>query len=132
QVQQLDIETLSARARVDLAVYTEQVRALIAHVDHRGYERPMNSDTAFWTNHQGQARRPMSDAQARAFLEQLRHVPRYFEQHVQNMRTGLARGFAPPAVSMAGREGTARAVAQAADAAGTGYLTPFTSLPETT
>src|SRR5699024_6338854 len=48
------------------------------------------------------------------------------------MRAGLARGFAPPAVPMAGREGTARTVAQAADAAGTGYLTPFTSLPETT
>ncbi|MGC0249868.1 DUF885 domain-containing protein [Pseudactinotalea sp. Z1748] len=127
----LDTAALSARARVDLAVYLTQIEALIAHVEHRVFERPMNSDTAFWTDHQGLARVSMTYEQAQAFLEQLRQLPRWFDQHIENMRTGLRRGFAPPRVAMAGREGTARSVAEATSADHVAYLRPFTDLPAT-
>lgn len=126
EVSEIDAEPLDDRTRVDQAVYLQQLEVLISQVDHRHFERPANADSAFWTDHVGQipaALRRSGDA--RAFIDQLAQLPRWFSQHVENMRAGLARGFAPPRVSMVGRADPVRAVAAATGPEHTSYAVPF-------
>lgn len=130
EVEAIDPDSLDDRTRVDRAVYVDQLRTLIAQVDHRMHERPANADTAFWGEHSGRARRALRDLdEADRCLAQLAEVPRWFEQHIVNMRAGLARGFAPPRVTMAGREGPCASVARAERAEDTPYLAQFEELP---
>ncbi len=128
----IDEQELSDRGRVDRAVYLDQLRTLLAQVEHRLHERPANADSAFWTDHQGRARRASwTFADAERFLAQLTDLPRWFAQHIENMRSGVARGFGPAAVSMQGRQEPVRSVADAASSAETPYWAPFTELPAT-
>lgn len=125
-VRAVDERELSDRARVDRAVYLDQLRTLIAQVEHRLHERPANADSAFWTDHQARARRASwTFDEAERFLAQLGELPRWIEQHIDNMRSGVERGFGPAAVSMAGRQEPVRSVADAAGATETPYWSPF-------
>ena len=121
-----DPESLSEKARVDRAVFLDQLTTLLERVRFRDWERPANADEAFWVSHTGATRRPLaSAAEAEDYLDQLRQVPRWFAQHVENMRAGVARGFAPPKVTMQGREAPVRAVAEAPSARETPYYERF-------
>ncbi|ASO20631.1 uncharacterized protein (DUF885 family) [Actinoalloteichus hoggarensis] len=127
QVSALDVDALDAVSRVNLAVYVQQVETLVTAVEHRQYERPANADTAFWTTHADRANGTLHDVtEAEAFLRQLAELPRWFSQHIENMRAGLARGFGPARVSMAGRSDPVRSVASAETAEKTRYAAPFT------
>ncbi|APU15434.1 MULTISPECIES: DUF885 domain-containing protein [Actinoalloteichus] len=131
RVRALDTDALDASTRVDLAVYVQQVETLVSGVEHRQFERPANADTAFWTTHADRANGTLRDAgEAEAFVTQLADLPRWFAQHIQNMRAGLARGFGPARVSMAGRADPVRSVAAAASAEQTRYAAPFLSARE--
>lgn len=133
RIERIDADALSDAARVDRAVYLDQLRTLVAQVEHRMHERPANADSAFWTDHQGRARRATWTADdAERLLAQLADVPRWIDQHVANMRAGLERGFGPARVSMTGRAEPVRAVAEADDVRETPYLVPFTQLPAST
>jgi uncharacterized protein (DUF885 family) len=125
-VEFLDPTELDSRSRVDRAVYLQQLEVLIAQVGNRHFERPANADSAFWTDHAGLASNPLrSQDDARAFIAQLSQLPRWFDQHINNMRAGLSRGFAPPRVSMIGRSDPVRSVACAAQPEDTSYAAPF-------
>ncbi|AOS63766.1 hypothetical protein TL08_14785 [Actinoalloteichus hymeniacidonis] len=126
EVRALDVAELDDQTRVDLAVYVQQVQTLVSGVEHRQFERPANADTAFWTTHADRANVVLRDeTEAEAFLTQLAELPRWFDQHIENMRTGLARGFAPPRVSMAGRSDPVRSVSSASSPEETRYAAPF-------
>lgn len=130
ELDQLPVTELSDDARVDHEVYAQQLDTLIERQRFRMYERPANADTAFWTQLSARTERRFTSAeQARRYLEQLSDVPRYFTQQVENMRRGLARGFAPPKVTMTGREAPIRAVAEATAATDVSYYAPFRELP---
>ena len=121
---------LSDRMRIDRAVYLDQLQTLVAQVEHRLHERPANADSAFWTDHQGRARRVnWSLLDAQRYLAQLAQLPRWFEQHIENMRSGIARGYGPARVSMQGRQEPVRSVAEAASAGDTPYWAAFADLP---
>lgn len=110
----LDPEQLDPQAQSDRAVYLYQLDTLINQVEHRQYEAPVNSDTAFWQDLLSLARRPFgTEEQLHGYLSVLRQVPEHFSAQITNLRAGLARGFAPPRVSMVGRDATARTVALA-------------------
>lgn len=116
---------LSHAARSDREVYLYQLDTLIAQVEHRTYETPVNSDTAFWQDILEVARKPYTTTSAvEAYLSMLADVPTHFSAHMTNMRAGLARGFGPPRVAMAGREATARTVAVATAAEDTDLFLP--------
>ena len=98
---------LSADNRINLAVYRPQVENLAAEVRFRSYEMPFNSDSQFWSDLGFMTRRPLDSAQAaRNYIAKLDDVPRYFDEHIVNMRAGLARGYSVPRVSVLGRDRT--------------------------
>ncbi|QCP14464.1 DUF885 family protein [Pseudoduganella umbonata] len=124
-------DTLSADERINYAVYRAQVSALAANVRFREYEKPLNADSSFWFNMTYEARKPFRTKQDYVnYVAQLNDVPRYFNEQVANMRAGLARGFTPPKVTLAGRDATIAGVA-GAKPADTPFYLPFKEMPAT-
>jgi uncharacterized protein (DUF885 family) len=62
---------------------------LIANQRFRDYEMPVNSDTTFWTDIGYTARRTFRTREDYTnWIAQLRDVPRYFNEQMDEMRAG--------------------------------------------
>lgn len=123
---------LSAGEKVNYAVYRAQIAALVSAQQFREYEKPLNADTAFWSNVADDARGNFTNvAQYQAYIKRLRDMPRYFSEETANMRAGLARGFTPPRVTLTGRDTGLSSIAEAKTAQDTVYYLPFKQMPET-
>jgi uncharacterized protein (DUF885 family) len=125
-------DKLSAPERINYQVYKAQIAALIAGQEFREYEKPLNADSAFWSNMASGARKPLAnEKQYRDFLKQLADMPRYFNEEIDNMRAGLARGFTPPKVTLVGRDGSITSVTDAKTPQDTVFYMPFKTMPAT-
>jgi len=128
----IDGAGLSAPEKINYAVYRAQIAAFAEAQRFREYEQPVNADSAFWSDITYIARRPLkNEAEYRTYLAQLADLPRYFSEEIVNMRAGLARGFTPPKVTLAGRDAPLKAIGEAKDPRDTVYYTPFKSMPAT-
>ncbi len=126
----IDAAALSKPERINYAVYRAQVQALHEAQRFREYEQPVNADSSFWTDITYAARRPFKSAEEyRDYIAMLRDMPRYFREQLVNMRAGLARGFTPPRVTLAGRDAPLAAVAEAKTPQDTIFYTPFKEMP---
>ena len=126
----IDATQLSAENRVNLAIYRPQVENLAAQVRFRSYEMPFNSDSSFWSNLGFMTRRPLRTvADYRSYIARLADVPRYFDQHVTNMRVGLQRGFTVPRAVLDGRDVAIAAVADLEDPEQSAFYDPLRKLP---
>ena len=126
----IDADTLSPENRINLAIYRPQVENLAAEVRLRAYEMPFNSDSSFWSNLSFMARRPMKTAEDyRAYAARLRDVPRYFDQHIGNMRAGLKRGFSVPRAVLDGRDVSIAMVAELKDPEQSTFYGPYRKMP---
>jgi uncharacterized protein (DUF885 family) len=120
---------LSAGEQINLDVYYPQIQVLIASQRFRDFEMPANSDTTFWTDIGYTARRNFRTAQDyRNWIGQMRDIPRYFHEQMDEMRAGMKRGFTPPRVTMEGRDSSITAVTNATPEASLFY-TPFKDMP---
>jgi len=120
---------LSAREQLNYAIYRPQIQVLIANQQFRDFEMPANSDTTFWTDIGYTARRPFRTVQDyRNWIAQMRDIPRYFHEQMDEMRSGLKRGFTPPRVTMEGRDASLTAVTNATPE-GSLFYTPFKDMP---
>jgi uncharacterized protein (DUF885 family) len=121
----IDRVQLSPKEQINYDVYRPQIEVLIEHQRFRTYEMPANSDSSFWTDLGYTARRNFRKPDDyRNWLGQLRDVPRYFHEQMDEMRAGAARGFTPPAITMAGRDASITAGIEATPEASFFY-TPF-------
>jgi len=125
----IDRSALCAAERLNYDIYRPQIEVLIASQRFRDYEMPANSDSTFWTDIGYTARRPFRTVQDyRNWISQMRDIPRYFRQQMDEMRAGLKRGFTPPRVTMEGRDASLTAVTEATPQASLFY-TPFNEMP---
>jgi uncharacterized protein (DUF885 family) len=125
----IDRATLSTTEQLNYDIYREQIAVLIANQRFRDFEMPANSDTTFWTDLGYTARRPfrtISDYEH--WLAQMRDIPRYFREQMDEMRAGLKRGFTPPRVTLEGRDASITAVTEATPE-GSLFYTPFRDMP---
>src|SRR3989440_3583007 len=121
--------SLSAKEQVNYDIYRAQIEVLIANQRFRDFEMPANSDTTFWTNIGYTARRPFRTlVDYQHWIAQMRDIPRYCHDQMQEMRAGMRRGFTPPRVTMAGRDTSITAVTDATPQASLFY-TPFRDMP---
>ncbi len=122
-------EALSAEHQVNYDIYRPQLQVLIANQRFRDYEMPANADTTFWTDLGYTARRPFRTLQDyKNWVQQMKDVPRYFHEQMDEMRAGMKRGFTPPKVTMTGRDSSITAVTEAKPEASLFY-TPFKDMP---
>ncbi|HEY0748949.1 MAG TPA: DUF885 family protein [Steroidobacteraceae bacterium] len=120
---------LSAAEQLNYDIYRPQIAALIAEQQFHDYEMPANSDTTFWTDIGYTARRQYRSAQDyRNWIAQMKDIPRYFHEQMDEMRAGLKRGFTPPRVTLEGRDASITAVTDATPQASLFY-TPFKDMP---
>ncbi|HVM38692.1 MAG TPA: DUF885 family protein, partial [Sphingomicrobium sp.] len=120
---------LSPEERVNAAVFRTILENGIADARFREWEMPLNSDSNFWTYLD--ASRPFETAaEYRRYIARMRDIPRFFDQHMANMRAGMQRGFTVPRVTLAGRDVS---IANFADAAveKSAFYKPFEKLPAT-
>jgi uncharacterized protein (DUF885 family) len=117
--------SLSAAEQVNYDIYRDQLEVLIANQKFRDYEMPANSDTTFWTDLGYTARRQFRTlTDYEHWIAQMRDIPRYFHEQMDEMRAGMKRGFTPPRVTMEGRDASITAVTDATPEASLLY-TPF-------
>lgn len=125
-------EKLSAEERINYQVYKAQIGAMVAEIAFREYEKPLNADTAFWSNLAYGARRTLTtEKEYRDYIGQLKDVPRYFDEEIVNMRAGLERGFTPPKVTLVGRDSSITSVTDAKTPQETVFYQPFKTMPAT-
>ena len=130
QLDAIDASQLSEQNQVNLAVYRPQLEALAANVRLRAYEMPFNSDSSFWAALGFMTRGDFRNADAyHAYAARLRDVPRYFDQQMDNMRAGLARGFSVPRAVLDGRDVSIAAVADLADPEEAALWSPYERMP---
>ena len=133
QLGSLDAGKLSAPEQLNLAVFRAQIQVLVNAQRFREYERPVNSDTAFWSSLTMDADDRSAYRAAQDYsndIARLRDIPRYFSEEIANMRAGELRGFTPPRATLAGRDATITPIANATDPQTTPFYTPFTTMPE--
>jgi uncharacterized protein (DUF885 family) len=125
----IDRARLTPDSRLDYDVYRYQIETLAAAQRFRDYEKPLNSDSSFWSDLAYVARRPLAtEEEYRNYIAMLRDMPRYFREQTANMRAGLARGFTPPRITLEGREAGLVAVAEAASPDATVWYEPFRNM----
>jgi len=106
QLDAIPVGALSHGEQVNAAVFRQILESHIGEGRFRTYEAPLNSDTFFWTGLHPRTGGFADEAAYQRYLGRLRDLPRYFAQHEANMRSGLARGYSVPFVTLAGRERT--------------------------
>lgn len=131
EVGSIDPEQLSSQEQVDRDVYLNQLDTLIEAQKFRMWERPATADSAFWRTLAFDAYRLVLESpdSARAYLRKLSQIPRYFDQQIENMKAGVARGFGPARVCMIGREEPVRVVAEVEDVSDLSFFGPLRRMP---
>ena len=127
----IPVEAMSAAARIDRAVYENQLHGLIAAIESHADLMPLNSDSSFYG--------PLVDlcdaqplgntAEYRRFLARLADIPRFMHEHVELMREGLAAGYTVPQIVLEGRDQPLAAIANLSDPAATPFWKPFAAFP---
>ncbi|MEO5933301.1 MAG: DUF885 family protein [Duganella sp.] len=123
---------LSAGELINYQVYKAQIGALVDAQKFREYEKPLNADTAFWSNLSAAGRNTLTkEKEYRDYIKQMSDVPRYFNEQIVNMRAGMARGFTPPKITLVGRDGSITSVTEAKTVQDNVFYLPFKAMPVT-
>ncbi len=100
---QIPVDQLSPEERINAAIFREVLEANVNDGPFRVWEMPLNADSNFWSYLS--ERSGLNDANAyRRYIGRMRDVPRYFDDQIGNMRSGLKRGFSVPRVTLEGRD----------------------------
>ena len=129
QLEAIPAAQLSAGERTNASVLRTILQNGIADARFREWEMPVNSDSNFWTYLDQPDTLPDADSYRR-YIGRMRDLPRYFDEHVANMRAGLKRGFTPPQVTLVGREGSIAAFIKT-EAEDSAFYAPFKAMPST-
>ncbi|HVK82078.1 MAG TPA: DUF885 family protein [Verrucomicrobiae bacterium] len=122
-------DQLSEGERVNASVLRTNLDIALADARYREWEMPFNSDSSFWSYLS--ERQQLRDAAAyRRYIGRMRDTPRYFREQIANMRTGLARGFSVPRVTLEGRDQSIASFAES-NIERNPFYAPFVTMPAT-
>ena len=127
----IPVEAMSPAARIDRAVYENQLHGLIAAIESHADLMPLNSDSSFYGPLVDLCdAQPLGDtAEYRRFLARLADIPRFMREHMDLMREGLATGYTVPQAVLEGRDQPLAAIAGLSDPAATPFWKPFAAFP---
>ena len=132
ELDKLSTAEMSQAERMNLEIYRYQIDTQIDGQKFKEFEKPVNSLETFWSGVQGTGQRGFRTEQDYLnYLVWLTDIPRFFAENIANMRAGLARGFTPPKVTLAGRDQTIAPIANAKTADMTPFWKAFTKMPST-
>ena len=127
------VDEMSEAARIDRAVFENQLHGFIAAVESHADRMPLNSDSSFYGPLVDLCdAQPLRDvADYRRFLARLADIPRFMAEHTDLLREGLATGYTVPQVVLQGRDQPLAAIADVTDPAATPFWRPFAAFPAT-
>ena len=100
---EIPFDQLSQEERINAAVFRTNLEHDIADARFREWEMPFDSDSNFWS-YLNPRQGYRTAEEYRRYISRMRDIPRYFDQHIVNMRAGLGRGFSVPRVTLEGRD----------------------------
>lgn len=121
----IDTAQLSEAEAINAAVLRADLEEKIGDAQFREWDMPFDSDSNFWS-YIDESRGFETVAEYYRYLSRMRQVPRYFAEHIANARTGLARGFSVPRVTLEGRDASLVPYTKAAD---NPFRTAFAQMP---
>ena len=125
----IDAGQLSSAARIDAAVLRHLLETEIGDARFREWEMPFDSDNNFWSYLAGRSAYSSAD-EYRRYIGRMRDIPRFFGENTGNARSGLARGFSVPRVTLAGRDASLAAYV-VDDPEKSPFWAPFAALEST-
>ena len=127
----IPLEEMSPAARIDRAVFENQLHGFIAAIESHADLMPLNSDSSFYGPLVDLCdAQPLRDADDyRRFIARLADIPRFMREHVGLMREGLVTGYTVPQVVLEGRDQPLAAIAGLVDAVATPFWKPFDAFP---
>jgi uncharacterized protein (DUF885 family) len=129
ELDRIPLDQLSAPERINAQVFRTSIEIEANQVRWRLYEIPFNTDTFFWTLAPPRGIGFGTAEGYRRYIGRLRDIPRHFDEHIANMRTGLARGFSNPRITLQGRDSTVEPFLAAGPS--NPLWGPFESMPPT-
>lgn len=127
----IPVAEMSAAARIDRAVFDNQLHGFIAAAESHADRMPLNSDSSFYGPlvDLGDVQ-PLRDVpEYRRFIARLADIPRFLREHIDLLREGLATGYTVPGAVLAGRDQPLAAIAALDDATLTPFWKPFVAFP---
>jgi len=127
----IPLADMSPAARIDRAVFANQLEALIGALEVHADRMPLNSDSSFYGPLVDLPDvQPLRDGAGYArYLARLADIPRFFAEHVDLLLEGLASGHTVPRVGLAGRDEPLAAIAAITDPTLAPFYKPFISFP---
>ncbi len=130
QLESIDTDALSPTDRINHAMLARELELRIDAIGFGNYEIPLNADSGFQT---GFSRLPsempfFSVRDYENYVARLRAFPAYVDQHISNMRAGLARGMTLPWIVLRGVDTTVRPHI-VTDPVKSVFYTPFQTFP---
>ena len=124
-------EDLSAQQQKSHELFEFMVASRLALARYDEWRLPFNSDSGFFSDllQLDSLVDPRTAEQYANYIARLNDVPRYFDEQVSNIRTGIRDGFTLPAIVLAGVSQVV-ASAQYAAAEDTPFWRPFARFPE--
>ena len=122
---------MSAAARIDRAVFENQLHGFIAAIESHADRMPLNSDSSFYGPLADLCdAQPLRDAhEYRRFIARLADIPRFMREHIALMREGLVTGYTVPQVVLEGRDQPLAAIADLTEPTATPFWRPFAAFP---
>jgi uncharacterized protein (DUF885 family) len=105
---EIDRATLDPQDRVSAAMLEERLRIALGEIAGGEERIPILADAGFHTGlAMLPARQPRQTVpEVERYVARLHQVPRYFREHIANMRRGMRDGFTMPRIVLDGYEGT--------------------------
>jgi uncharacterized protein (DUF885 family) len=127
----IPLEEMSPAARVDRAVYENQLDGLATALAVHAERMPMNGDSSFFGPLVDLPKaQPLHDvAGYERWIARLADIPRFLAEHVELMREGMRTGYTIPRIALEGRDAPLAAMAALQDAAATPFFAPFEAFP---
>lgn len=131
QLGAIDRSPLDAADRVSASMLEEMLRIALGEIEGGEERIPILADAGF---HIGLARLPSNQPrqtipEVEKYITRLHQVPRYFREHIANMRRGMRDGFTMPRVVLDGYEVTI-ASHVVSDPDSSLFFEPLTKLPQ--
>jgi uncharacterized protein (DUF885 family) len=104
RLESIDRAALSGQERISYDLFQFQLTQRVTLSAYRDWRRPFNSDSGFFSDvlFIGQVASPRSVRDYENYIARLNDLPRYFNEHIANMRQGMADGFTQPAAILPG------------------------------
>jgi uncharacterized protein (DUF885 family) len=128
---EIALAEMSPAARIDRAVFDNQIQGYIAALEVHAVRMPLNADSGFYDSLTELPNvQPLRDgAEYARYLARLADIPRFMAEHADLMREGLDSGHSVPQIVLAGRDQPLAAIAGITDPAATPFFKPFLAFP---